>query len=563
MCCHTLFSVGTDVDDQRLKDYQRRMTNWIGRQGILFQIRYIRLARPGSFFSLFLGLAATVGLVLVVLLGLAFGGLKYYQTTKLFEESLDEQLVSVLGAEDLEAKGFQKSGSKVVYQRLLLKGGDRAFFYDGVLVGLSGALPFFAGAWGNWAPETVSVERAEFLLKAGGRREEMANAMSSILGSLKDSSLKRIKIAELNCEWGYSKLTFGGFYDTSFDASLRDGRWVIALNGGYFRQNWLGPFEVESGLLSVGEEGIVVDSLVLRQGEGRLTLSGTIGGPLEMPELNLTGTFTRFPVERMVKVEGVRVDRFIEGSVSGDLRITGSTNRRVRTAGTVVLGEDDQILIRDEWKLLRAISAVTGDGTYLRIAFDRGGFDFASEGGHCEVSNIDLTSKRMAKLTGELTTRLISQEEAAEFLDIPLTDGFSRSLTDTSAAQDLEDDRISIKRAARGGDEEFGIRLDLEMAEGPVGKPDRRAVELKGLRLKREMAKPRYGGELRLAVPERVLLENEKVASNYAADEDGWSWIPVECEDDTFTTLSRTAADKLLREGRAYREGIPGTPGTE
>lgn len=541
------------VDEQRLRSYQSRINNWIGRQGLLFQLRYFHLRSRGSFWGGLLGFLLALAGVSFVALVVGLVGIKIYQKSGLFVEKLERFVAESLGAEEIRTAGFSRQGGHGNFLRLSLTGGENSFYDQGTILGLRAELPFFAGVVSDWSPESVTIESADFSLKAGGRQREMEQAMAGIMESLGDFPLQRIRITELSCEWGYSKLTFGGFYKTRFDA-VRDGEgWVISLKGGHFRQNWIGPFELKEGALRVGPEGIRVDSLVLAVEEGRLELAGRIGGPLEMPTFDLRGTFSRLPVEELFDLEGVKKELFIEGTVSGDLTVTGSTNRKIETEGTVVLKEGDEVLIRDQWRLLRALSAVARDGTYLRVAFGTGSFDFKSGGARCEVTNIDLSADRVGRLTGDFATHLPSQEEAARYLDIKLTDGFSESLTDKLAAQKLEDDRLSIRRRVRGEDEEFGIELDLGIDDEAESSLKERAEELTGLRLQREMSLPRFTGSLRLGVPDGILAENEEVLEAYPADEAGWSWIPVEFSEQRFSDLSEAAAEQLLDLGRLDR----------
>lgn len=541
------------VDEQRLKSYQFRITNWIGRQGLLFQLRYIRLTSRGSLRGGLLGFFLALAGVSLGGGVLGFAALKIYQKSDFFYEKLDQHLAESLGAGEIKTRGFSRQGGQGSYRRLSLTGSENSFYYQGTILGLKAEMPLLTGVTSDWSPESVSIESADFSLKAGGRRTEMEKAMGGILKTFGDFPLNRIRIADLSCEWGYSKLTLGGFYNTRFDAIWDGDRWTISVKGGYFRQNWIGPLAVEEGSLSVGPEGIRVNSLVLVAAEGRLELEGTIAGPLEMPVFDLRGNFTNLPVAEMFDLEGVRKDRFIQGTVSGELKVSGSTNRRIETEGRVVLGKGDEILIRDQWRLLRALSTVTRDGTYLRIAFGTGSFDFKSGDAQCEVTNIDLLADRVGRLSGSFSTRLPSQEEAAKYLDIKLTDGFSRSLTDTSSAQKLEDDRLSIRRRVLGENEDFGIELDLGVDGEPDSSVDEISKELAGQRLKREMSLPRFTGALKLAVPGRILAENEEIMEAYPADEAGWSWIPLDFSEERFSDITEGAAKQLLDLGRLDR----------
>lgn len=542
-------SVNGPVDPQRLKDYQSRVTDWIGRQGVFFQIRCVRLARR-SLTAALLNLLLTLGVVALVILALLFGAMKYYQTTGAYRGKLSARMSEALGASSLEEAGFERKGGFINFLTLAMEGSDDSFFYDGKVRGLKGGTNFLDGIVDEWAPETIVMERAEFTLKAGGTEEEMEKALAGIVRSFSGTGVQRIEIGDLSCEWGYSKLTFGGFYNSSFQASLVDGRWEVELSGGFFRQNWIGPFPIESADLVVDAKGIQVKSLVLVEGDGSLELSGTIGGPLEMPSFDLKGSFSHLPVEKMFVVRQDNVHRFIAGKISGELSVSGSTNRRIETKGRVALAKGDFVTVRDRWEILKAISQVFNKPIYHRIAFDRGSFDFSTGGLSCEIKNIDLFVANVARMKGEFSTRLPSQEEAAEALEITLTEGFSDSWTDTSSSQELEDDRMSIRRAAASDDKEFRLSVDLDAGDSLEQAIAEGAQEREGERLREEMARYRFSGELRLALPSSVLKKPVDLLSFYPPDEGKWSWLPLQLENATFTGLGNKAAAKLRKQSK-------------
>ena len=130
-------------------------------------------------------LMATLGVICVLGAGLTFGGLKIYQRTEMFEEKLEAHLSRVLGVEAFQSKGFSREAGNGVYRRLNLTGGENSFFYEGTIVGLKGEMPFLAGVVGDWTPAAVTIEKADFFLKAGGRQSEMEAAFSGIVESLK------------------------------------------------------------------------------------------------------------------------------------------------------------------------------------------------------------------------------------------------------------------------------------------------------------------------------------------------------------------------------------------
>jgi hypothetical protein len=258
------------------------------------------------------------------------------------------------------------------------------------------------------------------------------------------------------------------------------------------------------------------------------------------------------PLEKLINLDGEKTRDYIEGSISGELGISGSSNQRIKISAAVNLAKDDQIVVREKWSLLRALSIIDSDRTYLRLGFPRGSFSFTTEGGGMEIKEIDLVSAESARLVGGFSTRLPSQEEAAQSLGIALTDGFADDLTDKSSAQSLRDSRFSLKE--RSGDSSQGIGVDIEESvQGGIGRVNDKqlsAKELEGLRLRAEMKIHRINGELRLAVPGSAFDDSVKLAELYPKDDEGWRWIPIELKDSTFSSISEEANEKLLAPGK-------------
>ena len=198
---------------------------------------------------------------------------------------------------------------------------------------------------------------------------------------------------------------------------------------------------------------------------GGADLKGAISGPVNMPTSDLAGNFKSLPIEKLIKIEGVNEREYIEGTISGNLAIGGSSNRQVEMSGQVKLDENDSVTIRERWSLLRALSILDNERTYLRIDFNQGGFAFSTGGGGMEVSEINLNAGNKARLLGGFKTRLPTQAEAAETLGIKLTNNFSLDYTDSSAAQELENDRLRIDS------------LDDELGFGVHHRPRNTAVQ--------------------------------------------------------------------------------------
>lgn len=543
------------VDQQRLNEYQSKVSDWIGRQGVLFQFRYARSVGTVTLGRHLTTLVSKLVLFLVFLSICGFFALKWYFDSPQYEVKVAGQVADALGADDFDAGGFSRNFGQATFHFLELEGGSESFFYEAKLEKLSGMFSFLTGVADSWSPSTINIKKADLELKAGGSEEEMRLGFSSIVESLEGEGISQIEIDDCSFSWGYSKLTFGRVRNSNFRANLKDGIWTVKLSGGSFQQNWFGPLAIKSAMLRIDVSGIKVESLRLEADGGNADLKGTITGPVNMPTFDLTGVFTSLPIKSLLKIKGVNTREYIEGRLSGDLAIGGSSNRQVELSGEVKLNENDRVTIRERWSLLRALSFLDGERSYLRIDFNQGRFSFSTGGGGMELSGIALNAGDKARLIGGFKTRLPSQAEAADSLGIKLTNNFSADATDSSAAQVLQNERMRIDLS----DNEVGFGVDIERS---IDDEELKATmaqltprELEALMMMEEMQIHRINGDLTFAVPASSFDRSKALLEIYPKDEQGWRWIPIKPRDATFTNISDEANELLLKQDRLRVSG--------
>lgn len=551
----------TPLDQERLGEYHKRFADWLGKQGLFFQLRHAGIVEGNSLTRQIGSLMIRFLIVLFVVLGVGYFLLTRHFSGEAYGETVVGEIETSLDLEEIEADGFYRRRGSGGFRELVMKGGVNSFFFNADIEDLVAPFDFLTGISSAWNPRELRIAKAEVELKAGGDDGEMDHAFDTILKTLDGSGVQRVLIGDLSCDWGYSKLTYGRIEGTDFRADLEDGVWKVEISGGTFQQNWMKGFRIVSGDLSVSESGVKVHSLVLKNGNGSLELAGEVKGPVGKPSLNLQGEFEHLPLHQLVSLQGVQVREFFAGEISGSLKISGSTDTRIRSEGEVQLKGEDQITLRERWPILRAISVLDVDRTYRRVDFTDGEFSFVAEGGGLKISNLNLSAGKMAILQGDLETRFPTQEEAAESLGITLTDGFSDSfrtdVTDSSSAQNLEHARMSLSRAAGGGKRisEFEFAIDkmqrIQKGSGDV----LTAKERESILLMQEMNVFRINGGLKLAVPAEAFEEYDKLIELYPEDEDGWRWLEIPV-DGTFSKISQEMTKSLLEQSliKEYRE---------
>ncbi len=544
------------AEKEKLKHYENRFADWIGRQGILFQLRYASTIGATSLIGHLGSVFAKSVIALALFAGLGYFVLGSHFKSDSYEEKMSAQLQSALGLEEIEAKGFVRSRGTGGYRGLVLTGGEKSFFYEAKITGYTAPLSYFTGLTQKWSPESVDIAEVALSVKSGGFKEEVEEAYAGFLTSLEGGGVTAVVIDDFSCEWGYSKLTYGRIQNAKLRADLKGGQWIVSLTGGKFQQNWLRDCEVVKGSLLIDASGIEIVSLDLKHGSGSVSLSGTIGAPLEKPTFALEGEFTQLALHKLLQLPDVTARDFMEGYISGDLKISGSTNSFIKMAGSAKVSPGTSLTIREKWPVLKAISIIDNQRSFRRVNFSEGSFDFSTEEGGMVIQNLDLRAGETAKLVGEFKTQLPTQAEAASYLGITLTDNFTNDLTDTSAAQKLEDDRMSLdffKNEAAGPDD-LDLRI-LSEEEQRFSRPARgeqtSETDLEEVRLREEMEIHRISGRLSLAVPASSFDENENLAKLYPADEEGWRWIQIPLRNHQFSKISIESHQRLLDQAMA------------
>lgn len=556
---NTVALVQESVEQQRLEEYQNRVANWISEQGILFQLRHAGVMGGTNFLRKLAAFLFSLVIVFLIVAAISYGLLLRHYKSGSYAKNLSEQVQGGLAAEEVEFSGFSQSRTNATFRYLTLEGGDKSFFSSGKLTYFSAPMGFLEGVRGTWGPDSVRIKRADFEIKAGGEGE-MDHAFDGILETLDGSSLGHVEIDEASFDWGYSKLTYGRVAGSELDARLSEGKWYVTLKGGTFQQNWLQGCEIEKAELVISSTGIQVEAMDLKLGSGALSLAGEVAGTRSFPEFDLKGSYQGVAVEDMLNLPGIRVTDFLSGTISGDLKISGSTNKQIEMKGSAELQGNDVLVLRDQWEIIRNLSLLDKNRTYRRIDFSEGRFTFETGGGGLKLNDLVLSAtdekseEIYFSLVGALTTRLPSQVEAADMIGMVLTDGFSSrfgdDVTDLTAAKVLEDERMSLKKAAGGGKQsEFGQLLFDDSEEAEKKRIKLAPKEIESQRLKSAMNVHKIEGELTLRVQEQTFDQYPILEGYYLKADDGMRELPLNLSG-SFSDLTKKEAELMLMRSR-------------
>jgi hypothetical protein len=146
-------------------------------------------------------------------------------------------------------------------------------------------------------------------------------------------------------------------------------------------------------------------------------------GTVEFPGMRLLGG-ERPEVDGIVKIRSLALDRvippalrnFVEGSISGDFKVSGSTNSSdgIGFEGQVTMDGTDMVSLRERIHLLKALSVVDYSRNYHRVDFREGSFLLKTQRGGMQLTEIDLKADDLFTLQGAFTVRLPTQQEIDE-----------------------------------------------------------------------------------------------------------------------------------------------------
>jgi hypothetical protein len=122
---------------------------------------------------------------------------------------------------------------------------------------------------------------------------------------------------------------------------------------------------------------------------------------------------------RNVQVEAIlppALRSFIEGSLSGEFRVFGSTNSSdgVGYEGKVSLDGGDVLSLRERIHILKALSVVDYSRNYHRVDFREGSFQMKTFRGGMELSGVNLKADDLFSMEGRMTVRQPTPEETQE-----------------------------------------------------------------------------------------------------------------------------------------------------
>jgi hypothetical protein len=261
----------------------------------------------------------------------------------------------------------------------------------------------------------------------------------------------------------------------------------------------------------------------LRAGEGTVDFSGlkVIGG--DRPMVDGVVKIRKLPMENTLPDV---LDGFVEGSISGDFKVSGSTNTAegVSFAGKVILDGDDTISLREKFHVLRALSVVDYVRNYHRLDFRKGSFQLKTKGGGLVIEDLSIRTDDHFALEGNVSIRLPTLEEAqASVAKNTIAGGtplFANETSDMDAAGKSDGGDFSLRRAAM---EEKKVKQEQDAIGGNVSLVDRMSLAFEARDIEKEEVRRisgslRYSGSLKVTLPPDAFERAPKLAAQLPVD---------------------------------------------
>ena len=406
------------MESEQSQNFNERLSQWVANQGFWFQVRY-SMSGTGSrgtilFHLLRLGIRLVVFLLLVAVGSWVFL-LKRTESAKYLVD-LKDSIQESLGGSETEISGFSQKKGRMEMGRLIGEGGSKTFYNSLEARNIRCKMGVLDGLAGRWDPGPVSISSLNMVLRPGADDADSARALGEALFRQNEKvAVNTVEIGATTLFWGYTERTRGSIENSSLTINRIGSGWRMTFSGGTFSQNWLRNLEIVNLVALVDPDGVTFEKAEFRRGRAEVDFSGLrlTGG--ERPTVSGTAKIRSLGLEDVLSPV---LTSYLEGTISGDFEVSGSTNSAegIGFEGVVTLDGRDSIVIRERLQLLEALSVVDYVRNYHRLEFQDGSFRMKTGNGGIRISDLKLKSQDIFTLEGELLARPPTAEEKKEDL---------------------------------------------------------------------------------------------------------------------------------------------------
>lgn len=530
------------MESEQLQSFNDRLSQWISSQGFWFQLRF-SMAGGGASSVIFHLIRIGVRVLLFLLLA-AVGGWIYLikrVESKDFPKKLTESIGHQVVASECRIEGFRRTAGEFNLRRIACAGGADAFYSAFEASNITCRMGLLDGLTGVWKPGPIRIKRLDMEVRTGSDDPESAALRAaSFLKEYPDLDVSTIEVSDATIRWGFAKLfnpqiragltepARGEIRNSTMTAQRTDGGYRLQFRGGTFSQNWLEGFEIVEMTVFIGPEGIRVDKGEFvakvegsQKSPGSLSLLGVKVTGGDRPQVSGTARLRNVPLEMLLPS---RVQGFVEGSISCDLRMSGSTNSSEGVAyeGQVVMNGEDCITLRERIHLFKALSVVDLFNSYRKLDFKEGSFLMRASAGSLSLDKVNLKSGEVMTLQGALKVRLPTDQEIQTAVTRKSTGELAPVFTSDNTTDELSAEKggndFTLKRAASseaaakdgGAAQETG--LFKQLADGVVN----RQIIQQGMELFSKNL--RYEGMFTISIPGDSFARAPDLALMYPPD---------------------------------------------
>jgi hypothetical protein len=402
------------MENEEIQAFNSRLSQWISAQGFWFQLRYAFFGRGNIAVVIFhlMQLVFRVAIFLLVIAG-GLGSYVFKRTGKqVFTDEMTESARKAIGAKEAKIDGFIRTEGELRMNRFAALGSPDSFFESLEAGTIHCSMGLTDGIFGKWNAGALNARTCKLTLKAGADDADLAKREGiALFSQYPKFSFTSIDVLEANMFWGYSERTNGRIEKSHLLAQrTENGGWKLQFRGGYFTQNWLHHLDIDELLIHVDHDHLTIEKGEFHRDSGQVSMHNVVITGGERPEIHGTAKIKNLPIDAILPAIS---SGFIEGSISADVTISGSTNTSEGVAfqGQALFDGSDVITLRERIHLLRALSVVDVFNSYRKIDFREGSFTFKTGNGMLDVSDVDLKAKNLFTMQGRLRVRPMTPEE--------------------------------------------------------------------------------------------------------------------------------------------------------
>ncbi len=510
-----------NVSEEKRAAFNEQMNEWVSRQGLWFQLRHA--ADGQTIAARLLRILIRLSLVLVLLSVVVWIYLVKRVEGDDFNTKLTASITETLKVENCEVGQIRKSRDTITIASVDADGGDESFFHKVSARVVRLNMTIADGIIGKWSAGTINISQMDLEVKAGESDDaSAAKSFDALFEKYQTFEFERIAVDKANIEWGYSMTNRGSISNSTMSIVREGDAWNIEVRGGTFSQNWLRDLEIEKMTVVCDKQGVQIKEAILHEGVGTITFKSEIGSGAQ-PEVRGEMSMVSMPIKKLLPV---RYAEWLEGTISGKGKISGSTNSQ---EGVVLdidfsMGDGDVLVLRDRLPLLSALSVVDLYNSYRKVPFNEGGFHIRTGGDLLKISQIDLRAGNLLQLKGGgVVVRAPTHEEIAKALNIKDLDVVTKVMENKWKFED--DELINADR------NDGGVSAAAKGVGSVVqGRNEKESSAEKVLRtsILNESGVRRFDGLVNIGLKRDAFDKAEKLKSAFPVDEEsGRIWVRV------------------------------------